>query len=39
MNGVVISEFEWDDDNIIHIARHGYTPEEVVGGSSEEETP
>lgn len=23
------SGFEWDDDNIIHIARHAFTPEEV----------
>jgi hypothetical protein len=26
---VVISGFEWDDDNIFHIARHEFTPEEV----------
>jgi uncharacterized DUF497 family protein len=25
----VISGFEWDDDNISHIERHEYTPEEV----------
>ena len=22
-------EFEWDDENVAHIARHGITPEEV----------
>lgn len=27
--GVVVSGFEWDDDNIFHIERHGFTPEEV----------
>jgi uncharacterized DUF497 family protein len=26
---VVISGFEWDDDNIFHIERHEFTPEEV----------
>jgi uncharacterized DUF497 family protein len=26
---VVISGFEWDDDNIFHIGRHEFTPEEV----------
>jgi uncharacterized protein len=26
---VVISGFEWDDDNILHIARHQFSPEEV----------
>jgi len=26
---VVISGFEWDDDNIEHIERHGFAPEEV----------
>jgi len=26
---VVISGFEWDDDNTFHIERHEYTPEEV----------
>lgn len=24
-----ISRFEWDDDNITHIERHKFTPEEV----------
>ena len=24
-----ITEFEWDDDNIEHIARHGVSPDEV----------
>jgi uncharacterized protein len=26
---VVISGFDWDDDNILHIAEHQYSPEEV----------
>jgi uncharacterized DUF497 family protein len=26
---VVVSGFEWDDDNILHIERHAFTPEEV----------
>jgi uncharacterized DUF497 family protein len=26
---VVISGFDWDDDNIFHIERHQFTPEEV----------
>jgi uncharacterized DUF497 family protein len=26
---VVISGFEWDDDNILHIERHAYTQGEV----------
>ena len=26
---MVISGFEWDDDNIYHIQRHEFTPEEV----------
>lgn len=26
---MVISRFEWDDDNIFHIDRHEFTPEEV----------
>lgn len=26
---MVISGFEWDDDNIFHIDRHEFTPEEV----------
>jgi uncharacterized DUF497 family protein len=26
---VVISGFEWNDDNILHIARHEFSPEEV----------
>jgi len=26
---VVVSGFEWDDDNIFHIERHAFTPEEV----------
>jgi len=28
---VVISGFEWDDENIVHIGRHKFTPEEVEG--------
>jgi uncharacterized DUF497 family protein len=26
---VVVSGFEWDDDNVLHIERHRFTPEEV----------
>jgi uncharacterized DUF497 family protein len=26
---VVVSGFKWDDDNIEHIQRHDFTPEEV----------
>ncbi len=26
---MVISGFDWDDDNIFHIERHEFTPEEV----------
>ena len=26
---MVISGFEWDDENIVHIGRHEFTPEEV----------
>jgi len=26
---VLISAFEWDDGNVDHTARHGFTPEEV----------
>ena len=26
---MVVSGFEWDDDNIFHIERHEFTPEEV----------
>jgi len=26
---VVISGFDWDDDNLLHIERHQFTPEEV----------
>jgi uncharacterized DUF497 family protein len=26
---VVIAGFEWDDDNIFHIERHEFTPDEV----------
>jgi hypothetical protein len=27
--GVVIAGFEWDDNNIAHVERHEFTPEEV----------
>jgi len=26
---VVISGFDWDDDNVLHIERHQFTPNEV----------
>jgi uncharacterized protein len=26
---VVISGFDWDDDNVFHIERHQFTPDEV----------
>jgi hypothetical protein len=26
---VVISGFDWDNDNLLHIERHQFTPEEV----------
>ena len=26
---MVVSGFEWDDDNIFHIQRHEFTPQEV----------
>ena len=26
---MVISGFDWDDDNVLHIERHEFTPEEV----------
>jgi uncharacterized DUF497 family protein len=26
---VVISGFDWDDDNVLHIENHQFTPEEV----------
>jgi uncharacterized DUF497 family protein len=29
MTCVVVSGFEWDDDNVFHIARHEFTPAEV----------
>jgi uncharacterized DUF497 family protein len=29
MTVVVISGFEWDDDNVLHIQRHEFTPDEV----------
>jgi uncharacterized DUF497 family protein len=28
---VVISRFDWDDDNVSHIERHQFTPEDVEG--------
>jgi hypothetical protein len=27
--GVLISGFDWDDDNLFHIDRHDFSPEEV----------
>ena len=29
----VISGFDWDDDNILHIERHEFTVEEVFAGA------
>jgi uncharacterized DUF497 family protein len=29
MSTVGAVEFEWDDDNVEHLARHGITPDEV----------
>ena len=26
---MAISGFDWDDDNVLHIERHEFTPEEV----------
>jgi uncharacterized DUF497 family protein len=26
---VLISGFDWDDDNILHIARHEFSPDEI----------
>jgi uncharacterized DUF497 family protein len=26
---VIVSGFDWDDDNVLHIERHQFTPEEV----------
>jgi uncharacterized protein len=26
---VVVSGFDWDDDNILHIERHQFSPEEI----------
>lgn len=26
---MVVSRFEWDDGNVLHIARHEFTPDEV----------
>lgn len=26
---MVVSGFEWDDENVFHIERHAFTPEEV----------
>jgi uncharacterized protein len=26
---VIISAFDWDDDNVLHIERHEFTPDEV----------
>ncbi len=30
---MVISGFDWDDDNILHIERHEFTAEEVFAGA------
>lgn len=29
MSPVVITGFDWDDDNVLHVGRHEYSPEEV----------
>jgi len=29
MSGMIVSGFEWDDDNILHLERHSFTPEDV----------
>jgi hypothetical protein len=28
-SSVLISGFDWDDDNILHIARHEFSPDEI----------
>ncbi len=32
-----ITDFEWDDDNIEHIAKHGVFPDEVEGVAFDDE--
>ncbi len=32
-----ITDFEWDDDNIEHIAKHGVSPDEVEGVAFDDE--
>lgn len=32
-----ITDFEWDDDNIEHIARHGVSPDEVESVAFDDE--
>ena len=32
-----ITDFEWDDDNIEHIAKHGISPDEVEGVAFDDE--
>jgi uncharacterized DUF497 family protein len=32
-----ITEFEWDDDNIEHMARHSVSPDEVEGVAFDDE--
>ena len=32
-----ITDFEWDDDNIEHMAKHGVSPDEVEGVAFDDE--
>ena len=32
-----ITDFEWDDDNIGHMAKHGVSPDEVEGAAFDDE--
>lgn len=32
-----IRDFEWDDDNVEHIARHGVSPDEVESAAFDDE--
>jgi len=34
---VEITDFEWDDDNIEHMAKHGVSPDEVEGVAFDDE--
>jgi hypothetical protein len=36
---LVISGFDWDDDNILHIERHEFTVEEVFAGATRSGAP